>query len=60
MSHPKMEIYCVGSLNVDLISYMPAFPTPGETILGTSFLQCAGGKGANQAASAARDRKSVV
>ena len=49
-----MNLYCVGSLNVDLISYMPTFPGPGETVLGTNFLQTHGGKGANQAASAAR------
>ena len=51
-----MDLVCVGSLNVDLISYMPAFPAPGETILGTSFQQGLGGKGANQAAAAARLR----
>jgi ribokinase len=47
-------LYVVGSLNVDLVAYMPAFPAPGETVHGTSFLQCPGGKGANQAAAAAR------
>ena len=48
------ELYIVGSLNVDLVSYMPAFPGPGETVMGTSFQQGPGGKGANQAAAAAR------
>ena len=48
------DLVCVGSLNVDLVTYVPAFPLPGETVAGTSFQQGAGGKGANQAAAAAR------
>jgi ribokinase len=44
---------CVGSLNVDLIAYVPHFPKPGETLMGTHFQQGPGGKGANQAAAAA-------
>jgi ribokinase len=47
-------LFVVGSLNVDLVAFMPAFPAPGETVHGTSFMQCPGGKGANQAAAAAR------
>ena len=47
-------LFVVGSLNVDLVAFMPAFPAPGETVHGSSFLQCPGGKGANQAAAAAR------
>ena len=46
-------LVCVGSLNVDLIAYMPRFPAPGETLLGTTFQQGPGGKGANQACAAA-------
>ena len=47
-------LYVVGSLNVDLISYAPTFPRPGETVQGSFFQQSPGGKGANQAAAAAR------
>lgn len=47
------SIVVVGSLNVDLITYMSRFPAPGETLMGTSFAQGPGGKGANQAAAAA-------
>jgi ribokinase len=46
-------LLCVGSLNVDLIAYMPHFPAPGETLMGTTFQQGPGGKGANQACAAA-------
>lgn len=35
-------------------SYTPRFPKPGESIRGTSFFQSPGGKGANQAAAAAK------
>ena len=48
-----MQLCVVGSLNVDLVSYMDSFPKPGETVLGTSFLKLPGGKGANQAVAAA-------
>ena len=48
------QLFVVGSLNVDLVSYMPSFPAPGQTVLGTDFRPGPGGKGANQAASAAR------
>jgi len=39
----------VGSSNMDLISYVPHLPLPGETIEGSSFKSGFGGKGANQA-----------
>ena len=44
----------VGSLNMDLIVRVPRLPSPGETVLGESLVQAAGGKGANQAVAAAR------
>jgi ribokinase len=47
------RLIVVGSLNVDLISYVPRFPAPGETLVGSSFQQGCGGKGANQACAAA-------
>ncbi len=48
------KIVVVGSTNVDLIAYCPKLPRPGETLMGTNFVQCFGGKGANQAVMAAK------
>ncbi len=39
---------------MDLVTFSPRFPRPGETVVGTSFLTYAGGKGANQAVAVAR------
>ena len=44
----------LGSTNTDLVIRGPRLPRPGETVLGGSFYQAAGGKGANQAVAAAR------
>jgi len=44
----------VGSANTDLVVRCPRIPQPGETVLGGSFFQASGGKGANQAVAAAR------
>jgi ribokinase len=52
MSTP--HILVVGSSNTDMIIKMDRIPRPGETILGGEFITAAGGKGANQAVSAAR------
>ena len=43
-----------GSLNVDLVFQLEALPRPGETVLCPGYALAAGGKGANQAAAAAR------
>jgi ribokinase len=43
-----------GSLNVDLVFQVEALPRPGETVLCPAYALAAGGKGANQAAAAAR------
>src|ERR1700710_1460664 len=48
------SIVVVGSSNTDMIIRVPRIPAAGETILGGKFFQAAGGKGANQAVSAAR------
>jgi ribokinase len=46
------KILVVGSSNTDLITTVKNFPTAGETIVGKSYLQVMGGKGANQAVAA--------
>lgn len=43
-----------GSLNVDMLFALEALPRPGETVLCPDYELAAGGKGANQAAAAAR------
>ncbi|MEL5957322.1 ribokinase [Streptomyces sp. CLV115] len=47
------RVMAVGSVNLDRILRCPALPTPGETVLVTSFTEGFGGKGANQAVAAA-------
>ena len=44
----------VGSLNMDLVVFMPTIPRPGETLLRGRFATYPGGKGANQAIAAKR------
>jgi ribokinase len=56
----RLRIVVVGSSNTDLVVRAPAIPAPGETVLGTSFMTAAGGKGANQAVAAARLGASVT
>lgn len=48
------NIVVVGSINTDMIVSTDRFPNPGETILANEFTIVLGGKGANQAVSAAR------
>lgn len=48
------DIVVVGSSNTDLIVKLDRIPRPGETMLGEDLVTAAGGKGANQAVSAAR------
>ena len=48
------RVIVVGSLNVDLVTSVETHPRPGETVLGSGLDRYAGGKGANQAAAAAR------
>ncbi len=44
----------IGSNMVDLVTAVTRMPEPGETLMAGSFFMGAGGKGANQAAAAAR------
>ena len=41
-----MKILVVGSINMDLVTYMPHLPKRGETSFGTDFIKNPGGKGA--------------
>ena len=50
----------IGSANMDLTVRAAAIPRPGETVLGSEFAASPGGKGANQAAAAARLGASVL
>ena len=49
-----MKIVVIGSSNTDMVIKVPRLPKTGETVLGGEFYTTAGGKGANQAVSAAR------
>lgn len=48
------KIVVVGSTNMDMVIKTNHIPVPGETVLSGSFFMNPGGKGANQAVSAAR------
>jgi ribokinase len=50
----KNRVVVVGSYNTDLTIKTKRSPRPGETVLGGSFFQGGGGKGANQAVACAR------
>jgi ribokinase len=48
------RITVLGSLNIDLVSYVAHHPLPGETMTANSFAVSPGGKGANQAVACAK------
>lgn len=48
------SVAVVGSINVDLVARCNRLPKPGETLTAEDFEHVPGGKGANQAAAAAR------
>lgn len=49
-----MTIAVFGSINVDITAYSDRLPRAGETLHGSRYITGLGGKGANQAASAAK------
>lgn len=53
-------VFLVGSLNLDLVLAVENCPAPGETVLARAASRGCGGKGANQAVSAARAGAQVV
>ena len=56
----KAKIVVVGSFNADITALTPKFPVGGETIMGKSLTFGAGGKGTNQAVSAAKNGAEVT
>jgi ribokinase len=54
MASTDPVVAVVGSYNVGLTMQVPAFPAPGETVVGRAFAEGPGGKGSNQAIAAAR------
>jgi ribokinase len=54
------RIIVIGSSNTDMVVKSRKIPSPGETIIGGTFLMNPGGKGANQAVAAARLKGNVT
>jgi ribokinase len=54
------KIVVIGSINTDMVVRSPQIPSPGQTLMGHSFISTGGGKGANQAVAAARLGGDVV
>ncbi len=48
------RVVVLGSVNSDMVLRLPRLPRPGETVVGGTFQQHWGGKGANQAVAAQR------
>jgi ribokinase len=48
------RVFVAGSINMDVVATAERHPRVGETIAGTAVLYFPGGKGANQAVSAAK------
>jgi len=55
-----IDVCVVGSANLDLVATARRLPGPGETVQGTSFAEHPGGKGLNQAVTAARRGATVA
>ncbi len=53
-SNGQPKITVAGSINMDLVVRCNQFPKPGTTIVAKSYDEISGGKGANQAVSAAK------
>ncbi len=55
-----VDVLVVGSANLDLVATASRLPRPGETVLGSAYAEHPGGKGLNQAVSAARSGASTA
>jgi ribokinase len=55
-----MGVLIVGSLNIDIVTYLEKMPEPGETVVGDRIESFPGGKGLNQAVAAARAGGEVI
>jgi len=56
----ESRLIVLGSINTDLVVRVSELPRPGATVVGGTFYQSQGGKGANQAVAAARAGLSQV
>lgn len=56
----SLPIIVIGSLNTDMVVKTQKLPAAGETLMGGIFLMNSGGKGANQAVTAARLGGNVI
>lgn len=56
----RFDVAVVGSANLDLVATTARHPAPGETVLGHSYAEYAGGKGLNQAIAASRAGATVA
>ena len=54
MTTPLFDVCVVGSANQDLVATTDRLPGPGETVLGFTYAEHAGGKGLNQVVAASR------
>jgi ribokinase len=54
MTQQQWDIIVVGGAYTDFVVRGPHLPVPGETVMGHDFLTLPGGKGSNQAVTAAR------
>lgn len=55
----KIDVIVIGTINIDLVSYVSRFPMIGETFSSNEFRQVPGGKAANQAVAIQRLGKQV-
>lgn len=54
------QICIVGSINMDIVTYVDEFPERGQTIFGEKVVESPGGKGANQSISVAKQGKEAA
>lgn len=54
------DICVVGSINIDVVTTVDAYPERGQTVFGKKIMEFLGGKGANQAIACAKQNKKVT